>query len=39
MKTYIAPEMEITEFKVEDVIRTSNADLDTGGGQTDPSDE
>ena len=33
MKTYIAPEMEITEFKAEDVITASNAEYTGDGGE------
>ena len=39
MKKYIAPEMDITEFKAEDVITASEAVLDVDGGQSDPSEE
>ena len=39
MKTYIAPEMEITKFKAEDVITASGSDYSGGGGQSVPSDE
>ena len=31
MKTYIAPEMEITEFKAEDVITASEPEIEGGG--------
>ena len=33
MKKYIKPEMEITEFDIEDVITTSNPDPDPDDGE------
>lgn len=39
MKKYIAPEMDITEFKAEDVITASNSDYSGGGGISDPNND
>lgn len=32
MKKFVEPEIEITEFAVEDVITTSLEDVENGGG-------